>query len=77
MHIDFKNMPAETLSIDVTVVYNAIDYNDIIRFSKLKNGSAKITREFGNDLAFRIKNDLGERIAAAPFEWGVVSMGSS
>jgi len=77
MHIDFKNPPAETLSIDVTVVYNAIDYNDIIRFSKLKNGSAKITREFGNDLAFRIKNDLGERIAAAPFEWGVVSMGSS
>jgi len=77
MHIDFKNPPAETLSIDVNVVYNGIDNNDIIRFSKLKNGSAKITREFSNDLAFRIKNDLGERIAAAPFEWGVVSMGSS
>lgn len=77
MHIDFKNMPAETLSIDVNVVYNTIDNNDSIKFSKLKNGSSRITREFSNDLAFRIKNDLGDRIAAAPFEWGIVSMGSS
>jgi hypothetical protein len=74
---DLINSPAEAFSGRVDVVYDTIDDDKILKYSKLKNGSGVITGQFGKDLALKIKNAFGERLAAAPDEWSIVSIGSS
>jgi hypothetical protein len=74
---DLNNLRNEMFGGKIDVVYDTIDDEKILNFSKLKNGSGIITRQFGKDLALQIKNAFGKQIAIAPSEWGIVSIGSS
>jgi len=74
---DLNNLRDGIFDGKIDVVYDTIDDEKILKFSKLKNGSGIITRQFGKDLALNIKNVFGEQIDIAPGEWGIVSIGSS
>ncbi len=67
----------EIAGIRVHIVYDIMNDEDVFRFSRLKHGSGIITRQFSKDLAERINDTLGNQIALAPCEWGIVSIGSS
>lgn len=63
--------------LDISVVHDRLTEDDIIKFSKLKNGSKKDTTNFAKDLCRAIQHDLGHRIRSKPSSWGIVTIGSS